>query len=313
MYNVEENARKISLPEVYQCSFGVYSSPFLLNTTTRHHLECYRDSHSDLVQLLLDSYFVDDLTNGADSEEAHTMFVKTIIIWRNVDLTYENSPPILQHFSRKLMPLKTRSAVRALSPLWGRHIILGSTQPAAPQDHTSTKEPRYRSLEFQCLRHSSSSLRGGANQEEYGQHCRFYDMLRFLTPIVLRFKSLFSRTSVQTRWRSIIDGFFAGQMEFPRTGPSKDTRYYLDGIDGNSISFTLCGFCDTSIRAVVYLMIKTYCGVQVRFIVAKTRVSHELTIQRMELLSALRLVQLTTTVSNRFYHPTTWNTALISL
>jgi len=66
-------------------------------------------------------------------------------------------------------------------------------------------------------------------------------------------------------------------------------------------SFTLCGFCDTSTKAyaaVVYLVIKTDCGVKMQFIVAKTRVSptQELTIPRLELLSALLLARLINTV-----------------
>lgn len=77
---------------------------------------------------------------------------------------------------------------------------------------------------------------------------------------------------------------------------------YLDGIGSSMTSFTLCGFCDASTKAyaaVVYLVIKTDCGVKVQFIVAKTRVSptQKLTIPRLELLSALLLARLINTVS----------------
>ena len=79
-------------------------------------------------------------------------------------------------------------------------------------------------------------------------------------------------------------------------------RCYLDGIGSNVTSLTLSGFCDASTKAyaaVVYLVIKTDCGVKVQFIVAKTRVSptQELTIPRLELLSALLLARLINTVS----------------
>ena len=53
VHNVEyDPPRFIHLP-----FFGGFSpSPFLSNATIKHHLECYRESHPDLIQLLLDSY-----------------------------------------------------------------------------------------------------------------------------------------------------------------------------------------------------------------------------------------------------------------
>ena len=49
--------------------FGVSASPFLLNTTLYHHLEKYRKSHPRLVDTLLKSIYVDDVTYGANTEE----------------------------------------------------------------------------------------------------------------------------------------------------------------------------------------------------------------------------------------------------
>ena len=45
--------------------FGVCSSPFLLNSTIRHHLEAYRSTHPELIQKLVDSFYVDDVVTGA--------------------------------------------------------------------------------------------------------------------------------------------------------------------------------------------------------------------------------------------------------
>ena len=63
--------------------FGVASSPFLLNGTIRHHLEGYRASLSCLVDLLVESIYVDDVVYGAHSPEEAFDF-------------YENSKSILQ-------------------------------------------------------------------------------------------------------------------------------------------------------------------------------------------------------------------------
>ena len=50
--------------------FGVSLSPFLLNTTIRHHLEKHVMIQPDLVSKLLRSTYVDDIVTGAESEEA---------------------------------------------------------------------------------------------------------------------------------------------------------------------------------------------------------------------------------------------------
>ena len=49
--------------------FGVSASPFLLNATINHHLERYRDKYPNLVDTLLHSMYVDDVTCGANSED----------------------------------------------------------------------------------------------------------------------------------------------------------------------------------------------------------------------------------------------------
>ena len=49
--------------------FGVSSSPFLLNATISHHLHKYHDRHPHLVETLLHSIYVDDVTCGADTED----------------------------------------------------------------------------------------------------------------------------------------------------------------------------------------------------------------------------------------------------
>lgn len=77
-------------------------------------------------------------------------------------------------------------------------------------------------------------------------------------------------------------------------------RSYFDGVDGDIISYSLCGFCDASIgayAAVVYLVIQTD---TVKFVTSKTRVAplQRQTIPRLELLSALLLARLISSVTD---------------
>ena len=72
---------------------------------------------------------------------------------------------------------------------------------------------------------------------------------------------------------------------------------YLDGVPGEPVSATLCGFCDASQKAyagVVYLIIETNSGYAVKFVAAKTRVAplQPQTIPRLELLAAILLSRL---------------------
>lgn len=58
--------------------FGVSASPFLLNTTIKHHLESYVASHPEVVRLLAQSIYVDDVVCGADQElEAYTLYTSS--------------------------------------------------------------------------------------------------------------------------------------------------------------------------------------------------------------------------------------------
>lgn len=68
-------------PNVVQLQFArvvfgaVTSSPFLLNSTIRHHLEQYRETQLELVEKLSKAAYVDDIVTGADDEgQAHELF-----------------------------------------------------------------------------------------------------------------------------------------------------------------------------------------------------------------------------------------------
>ena len=76
-------------------------------------------------------------------------------------------------------------------------------------------------------------------------------------------------------------------------------------MEGEVISYILCGFCDASFGAyatVVYLLMEMEKKHSARFLAAKTRVSplRKQTIPRLELLSALLLSRLMTSISQSF-------------
>ena len=65
--------------------FGVSASPFLLNATLRHHVESFVASHPQLLKVLIESTYVDDIVFGADSEEcAFEMYQQSKDLFRAV-------------------------------------------------------------------------------------------------------------------------------------------------------------------------------------------------------------------------------------
>ena len=62
--------------------FGVSSSPYLLNSTIQHHFKQYLSQQPNIVEMLLKSFYVDDLIcGGSDDKEAysHYMFAKSVL------------------------------------------------------------------------------------------------------------------------------------------------------------------------------------------------------------------------------------------
>lgn len=138
---------------------------------------------------------------------------------------------------------------------------------------------------------------------------RFYDPIGVLSPIVVSFKVLIQEiceshvdwdqplAEPQARkWHGLV-------AELKHAQPISIPRGYFNGVNGDVVSCRLCGFCDASKKAyaaVIYLVIQTSMETRVQFVVSKTRVApiRSQTIPRLELLSALLLARLMSTVTN---------------
>lgn len=68
--DVEKPLTDIIVLRFPQVVFGVSTSPFLLNATIKHHVEKYSAKHPVLVDLLMRSIYVDDVSYGTDNEDA---------------------------------------------------------------------------------------------------------------------------------------------------------------------------------------------------------------------------------------------------
>jgi hypothetical protein len=137
---------------------------------------------------------------------------------------------------------------------------------------------------------------------------RFFDPIGIVSPIVVRFKMFFQELcEAHVEWDQPLSGALLSRWNALVTGlkgcrPIHIKRCYYTDITESITSQQLYGFCDASkgaYAAVVYLLICTENDQIVRFVTSKTRVAPRQgqTIPRLELLSALLLSRLITSVA----------------
>ena len=139
-----------------------------------------------------------------------------------------------------------------------------------------------------------------------GISSRFYDPLGFMSPVIVWIKMFFQELCMNKigwdepltgqllkRWNLLVSGFRGVVTSIPRC--------YFWSIDRGSSVCSLHGFCDASLgayAAVVYVRVEASSGNCVNFVISKISVAplDKQTIPRLELLLALLLSNLVTTV-----------------
>ena len=280
--------------------FGVSSSPFLLNATVKYHLEGFRRTNKTVVEKLLKSTYVDDIITGADNvDEAFELYTQAKEIFRkggfNLRKFLSNCRPLqMQIDAAEQLPeaaesVENRAPVKVLGVSWDSDDDTLAFNLSELSDTAMGLHPTKRNV---------VSLIG-----------RFYDPLGYLSPVTIRFKTLFQRLcQSQVDWdenlpEALLKEWKLLIADLKEAVPVSIPRSYLYGIEGTPHAYTLCGFCDASVQAyaaVVYLVTESDVSTDVKFMVAKTRVAplQTQTIPRLELLSAFLLSKLISVVAD---------------
>ena len=136
---------------------------------------------------------------------------------------------------------------------------------------------------------------------------KIFDPLGVISPVTFQMKVLFQELCKQKiNWDDplptrIKEDWASRCNELARIEHVRIPRCYTPGDQQDTVSYQLHGFCDSSLSgyaAVVYLRAMSGASIQTAFVASKTRVAplSQLTIPRLELLSALILSRLITTV-----------------
>ena len=298
--------------------FGVSSSPFLLNATIRHHLKKHVSTMPVTVARISRSIYVDDVAYGADSEhQAHQLYLesKSLLMSGGFNLRkfVTNSTPL----QRKIDDQEARTQTMSQPPAADQDQESYTKSTLGSSSRVDDGEQRILGIRWgyttDCLLFDMKDLALHASKLNptkrgiVGVASRVYDPVGFVSPVTIRFKVLFQELCeskigwdeplpqpLLTKWLSLVSSL---QQDVLFTIP----RCYFRNVPLQASSCRLVGFCDASksaYAAVVYLLITSDSGYLTQFVACKTRVSpvKEQTIPRLELLSALLLGKLMTSV-----------------
>ena len=296
--------------------FGVNCSPFLLNAVLRYHLSKYAEEDPDFATKMSSSFYVDDLVSGAtDVESGIQLYEKArsrmkedgfnLRKWRTNNLELEAE--IERREGQK--PMSADSTLNLSDETYaketlgkednnkGKTKVLGTTWDVAADrfEFDLTKFGAARESDVITKRLILSML------------AKLFDPLGLVSPITVSARVLF---------QELCTGKLGWDEEIPLQQGEKWTKLVSDLNSVGEITLPRClykvnssrvkhcllhGFADASKKAycaVVYLVYETEEGIFSSLVCAKTRVAplKELTIPRLELMSARILASLMDTV-----------------
>ena len=295
-----------------------------------------KNSASDaiLTSKLSNSFYVDDKVTGADNEEtAYHLYLtaKEIMKAGGFNLQkFTSSSPLLQSWIQNSEscnePTVSPCVIKAGSTFVessigpNQNVCQGERKVLGVCWDVANDVFIFNLQELACIAESLKSTK----RNIVSLVGKVYDPLGFLAPVVIRLKVFLQElckvkldwdqplpSDLEKKWRLLVSDLREGW-------PISIPRCYWSSISGKVSSLMLCGYCDASQKAhaaVVYLRSTTDSEVSVRLVASKTRVSplKKQTISRLELLSALLLARLITSVTQTLQPELPLSDSMISL
>ena len=315
--------------------FGVSSSPFLLNATINHHLESYRDIDPAFVDKFLSSIYVDDLVSGSgDEEAAYELYMKSKLRLAEAGFKLRkfatNCVSLHHRIQESEGEVSEGGAGESKMRKVKKEPTLEMQEPVREEDQSYAKTSLGASSEEQSGVHKVLGVRWNIREDTFefdiselasmmedldptkrsivSITAKFFDPLGVLSPVTILFKMFCQQLcEAKVGWDELLTGTLlerwdclllmlknAITMSIPRCVFSETAH--------STPTARLVGFCDASTKAysaVIYLTLEADMGAEVRFLASKTRVAPVVgtTIPRMELLSALLLSKLISSVA----------------
>ena len=208
--------------------FGVSASPFLLNATIKHHIEGHAASQPEVVRLLAQSIYVDDVVCGADREhEAYALYTKSreILSHGSFNLRkFTTNAPSLQSLvdSQEAFLENPQGTKPHADVVEANETYVEATLPTSLNIHPTEHKVlgvRWNVSLDQLVFSLDAVLESTATVESTKRVVisligRIYDPLGFLSPVTVRFKILMQELCKnKLGWDQLLDGDFAGQVE----------------------------------------------------------------------------------------------------
>ena len=299
--------------------FGLTCSPYILNAVIRKHVESMAKSDKNFVEITNKSLYVDDIACSLNSEsDCFTLYQKLKTSFQaggfNLRKWASNSSSLIESIEK---------AENATDQKLESSISLNAETHDKQTSHAVCKDEEIKVLgipwntKTDKMKLSFSNFSTSAKQEHITKRiilsttAQFFDPLGLLSPVILPLKHIFQELcKLKINWddnslpEELSNRYCNIIADMVEVDNIEINRSLLNGIelkDGNSIQ--IHGFADASkiaYGACIYLRINTNNGVYIRLVTAKTRIAplKQETIPRLELMAALTLAQLITSVKN---------------